>query len=203
MSVILFSTAIGPVPIDCVISERPTAELEITEIPIETGAKITDHAVVMPKRVTLDIANEAAAASYNALVAFQESRVPFTLVTGLAVFPNMLVKRIDAERDAMFSKVLRARVDLQEIIIVGTAYAADPEGDTDSGERGKAGGQKSTRAAPPTSGKAGDAATANRASQTVQRGDSAFSSAGPRDQSVLSSMFGSTPSPVTMPSGPQ
>lgn len=205
MSVILFSTAIGPVPINCVVSEKPTTELDITELPVETGVKITDHAVVMPKKVTLDIANEAAAASFNALVAFQESRVPFTLVTGLSVFPNMLVKRIDAERDAMFSKVLRAKVDLQEIIIVGTAYAADPEGDSGTGERGKPGGQKSTRAAPPTSEKAGDAATANRASQTVQRGDAGLNSAGTRDQSILRSMFGSSPStsPVTTPSGPQ
>lgn len=205
MSVILFSTAIGPVPIDCVISEKPSSELDITEIPVETGAKITDHAVMMPKKVTLDIANEGAAASYNALVAFQATRVPFTLVTGLSVFPDMLIKRIDPERDATFSTVLRAKIDLQEIIIVETAYAADPEGDSGTGERGKAGGKKSTRAAPPTSDKAGDAATANRSSQTVQRGDAALNSAGARDQSILRSMFGSSPStsPVTTPSGPR
>lgn len=206
MSVILFSTAIGPVPIDCMVSEKSTAELDITELPTESGSRITDHAVVMPKRVTLDIANEAAAASFNALVAFQESRVPFTLVTGLSVFPNMLVKRIDAERDATFSTVLRAKVDLQEIIIVETAYAADPEGDSGTGERGKPGGKKSTRAAPPTSDKAGDAATANRAAQTTQRGDSALGAASPRDQSFAHrALFGASPPPppTVTPSGPQ
>lgn len=204
MSVILFSTAIGPVPIDCMVSEKVTAELDITEIPVEDGSRITDHAVRMPRRVTLDIANQAAAASFNALERFQQSRVPFTLVTGLSVFPNMLVKRIDADRDAMFSKVLRAKVDLQEVIIVGTAYAADPDGDSGTGERGKAGGEKSTRAAPPTSEKAGDAATANRASQTVQRGDAGLNTAGARDQSILRGMFeSSTATPVTTPSGPQ
>ena len=189
MSVILFSAAIGPVPIDCVVSERPSTELEITEIPIETGAKITDHAVVMPKRVTLDIASENAAATFNALVRFQESRVPFTLVTGLAVFPNMLIRRIDPDRNAEFSTVLRAEVDLQEVIIVGTAYAADPEGDAGTGERGKPGGQKSTRAAPPTSDRAGDVPTANRSSQTIQRGDAALVTAGARDQAVLRELF--------------
>ena len=52
-SIIAFSTSIGPVPLDCVISEKPSSELDITEIAIETGAKITDHAVVMPKKVGL------------------------------------------------------------------------------------------------------------------------------------------------------
>jgi hypothetical protein len=190
MSVILFSASIGPVPVDCLLSERVTAELDITEIPIEDGSRITDHAVRMPRRVTLDLANEGAAASYNALEAFQRSRVPFTLVTGLSVFPNMLVKSIDAERDVQFSKVLRARVDLQEVIIVGTAYAADPDGDLSTGERGKPGGVNSTRAAPPTSEKARDALTADRASQTIQRGDAGVSTPGPRDIAILSGLFG-------------
>lgn len=188
MSAILFSSAIGPVPINCVISEKPSSELDITEIPVETGVKITDHAIVLPKKVSLDLATANAAASYNALVSFQESRIPFTLVTGLSVFPNMLIKGIFPERDATFSTVLKARVELQEIIIVGTAYAADPGGDTS--ERGKAGGKKSTRAAAPTSNSAKDAATANRASQTTQLGDAAVSTASPADASILSTVFG-------------
>lgn len=197
MTAFAFSSTIGPVAINCVISEKHTAELDITEIPIETGAKVTDHAVVMPKKLTLDIANDGAAETYNALVRFQESRVPFSIVSGLKVYSNMLVKRIDAERDATFSRVLRGKVDLQEIIIVSTAYAADPAGTT-TGERGAAGGKKSTRAAPPSAERSKDAATANRASGTVQRGDAGLSSAPAADQSYLSSFF-SSPAPVTTP----
>lgn len=188
MSVIAFSSSIGPVPIDCVISEKHTSELEITEIPVETGAKITDHAVVMPKKVTLELADSSAAGAFNALVAFQESRVPFAVVTGLKVYTNMLIKRVDAQRDATHSKVLKATVDLQEIIIVNTSYAADPSGD--GSIRGQPGGKNSTKSAAPTSGNATNPSTADRASQTIQRGDAAVTTASPADQSYLSSIFG-------------
>lgn len=192
MTAIAFSTAIGPVAINCVLTEKHTTELDITEIPIETGAKVTDHAVVMPKKLALDVANDAATATFNSLVRFQESRVPFSIVSGLKVYSNMLIKRIDAERDATFSRVLRAKVDLQEIIIVSTAYAADPGGETGPGgsSRGQPGGKKSTRAAPPSAERSKDAATANRASGTVQRGDAGLSDATTADQSYLSSFFG-------------
>jgi hypothetical protein len=203
-SIFAFSTAIGPVPIDCVLREKHSSTIEITEIPIETGAKVTDHAVVNPKKLSLEVADGQATASFNALVRFQESRVPFTVVSGLKVYTNMLIKSIDADRDASFSRVLRAMVDLQEVIIVGTSYAADPGGSGGSTPRGNAGGRKSTRAAPPSSERAKDAATANRSSGTVQRGDAGVSSAAPADQSFLSSFFSpSAEASSTATIGPQ
>lgn len=177
MTAIAFSNSIGPVFIDCVISEKPSAELEITEIPVESGARITDHALILPKKVTLDIASASAAASYNALVAFQERREPFTLVTGLAVFDNMLIKRIEPERDATYSQVLRATVDLQEIVIVETGGSG--------GTRGQPGGKKSTRAAPPSPSRSGDQATADRAAGTAHRGEPGGGAVTARDRSIL------------------
>lgn len=188
-SIVAFSTAIGPVPLDCVLSEKPVSELDITEIAIETGSRITDHAVVMPKKVSLDIATGNAAATLAALIAFQESRVPFTLVTGFKIFPNMLIKGIYPERDATYSTVLRGRVELQEAIIVGTAYAADPEGD--NADRGSPGGKKSTRSAPTTSERAKGSVTSDRASQTEMRGDAGVQSATTADRSLLQSLIGS------------
>lgn len=188
MSVIAFSSVIGPVPISCILTEKHESGLEITLNPVEFGADITDHAYVRPKRVTLDIADAGAALTYNDLVRFQESRVPFTLVTGLSLYRNMLIKSLDADRDASFSRVLRCKVELQEIIIVDTAYAA-ADG-SDAPQAGKPGGEKSTQAARPTKGRAGDAATADRASGTVQRGDAPASAATPKEQTVLKKYFG-------------
>lgn len=169
MVAIAFSRAIGPVPIDCVITERHSSELSITEIPIEDGARITDHAFILPKKVTLDIANANAAAAYNALVRFQESRVPFTVVTGLFVYTNMLIKALHADRDRQFSSILRCTCDLQEILIVSTAYAADPTG-TGTGDPTNASSNTSNSVNPQN---ASDAATADRTTGTVLRGDSA------------------------------
>src|SRR5690606_18570869 len=187
MVAIAFSRAIGPVPIQCVIREKPLTELEITEIPVEFGAAITDHAYPLPKRVTLEIADNGGAATFNALMRFQESRVPFTLVTGLSVFRNMLIKRIEPDRDKDFSTTFRATVDLHEISIVETERAADERQE----EGGKAGGTKATKAAAPTKGRAGDAATGDRASGPVQRGDAPAKSVEPaRGQSILKRIAG-------------
>lgn len=185
MVAIAFSRAIGPVPISCVVREKPISELEISEIPVEFGAAITDHAYPLPKKVTLELVDAGGAATYSALVRFQESRQPFTLVTGLSIFQNMLIKRIEPDRDKDFSSVFRATVDLQEIIIVDTARASDsPEG-------GKAGGTKSTKAASATKGRSGDAVTADRASGTAHRGDAPSKPVEPAtSQSVLRYLIG-------------
>lgn len=169
--IIGFSRAIGPIPLDCVLSEDHTTEIEITSNPIETGAEVNDHAYIMPKRVSLEFANKNAAAVWNALIRFQESRVPFVLVTGLAVYPNMMVKRLNAKRDATFSRILSGMADLQEVIIVDSAYASAPGG-TMMPPAGLPGGTKSIKSARPAASRSIDIGTAIRAAGTVQRGDS-------------------------------
>lgn len=186
MTAIAFSSAIGPVPIDCVVTERHTSEIAITEIPIEDGARITDHAFVLPKKVTLDIANQNAAAAYNALVSFQESRVPFTVVTGLFVYTNMLIKSLNAERDKTFSSVLRCTCDLQEILIVATAYAADTTGS------GTGDPNSSSNTSPNVNSQSTtDQATTDRTTGTVNRGDSSTNTVpSGKDTSILKQISG-------------
>ena len=178
MTAIAFSPAIGPVPISCRLEEHHTTEIEITSNPIETGAEVNDHAYIKPNAVTLEVASASAAATYNALVAFQKSRVPFTLVTGLSVFPNMLIQRVEADRDKDTSHILRARVDLQEVIIVDTAYAAVDTDSPGAVSSGAPGGKKSTSAAPPAP------------AGTTQGGDAPAKPVAPaKQQSLLARMF--------------
>lgn len=186
MTMIAISRAIGPVPIDCVISEKHNSEIEIAEIPIETGSRITDHAFVLPKRVTLEIADRNAVTTFNALVTLQESRVPFTLITGLKVYKNMLISRIDPERDKDSARILRGTADLQEVVIVATAYTPD-EGGRANGEPG---GRNSTRHARLSRERAGDTTTADRVSETSQRGDVDVSTA-VEDKTILQRIFSS------------
>jgi len=170
MTAIIFSRLIGPVPIDCIVREVPIHRLGISRIPIESGANITDHAYIDPKRIRFEVADAQAVATFNALTAFQESRVPFTVVSGLYVYTNMLISEIGALRDIEWSQVLSSGIELQEAIIVETAYAAS---DTSSDAGGQPGGKNSTKAATPSSGRSGDSATADRASGPVTRGDQA------------------------------
>ncbi|SHF60858.1 hypothetical protein SAMN02745157_2532 [Kaistia soli DSM 19436] len=184
MPAIIFSRAIGPVAVDVVLSEAHESRLSITKNPIEAGADVADHAYVEPKRLTLDFAAAGAALTYAALVRFQESRQPFTVVSGLFIYDNMLIEVLTADRDPDTAFILKGRAVLSEAIIVETAYAQSE--DTGSQKSGQAGGKKSTNAAKPSSGRSGDAVTADRASGTVARGDATSSaSSTAEDQSAL------------------
>ena len=187
MTVIAFSRAIGPVPINCILSEKHTSEVEITGNPIETGAEVNDHAYVKPKQVVLEVADRNAALMYNILVRFQESRVPFFLVTGLTVYKDMLIQAIDATRDKTHSTVLRATVTCKQVIIVSTGSAPAEGGKQPSG---KPGGDNSRGAARPDQHSANNPTTADRAASTVQAGDNPTTAVDSgKTQSLLSRMF--------------
>lgn len=186
-----FSPVIGPVKIDVVISEKHDNSLGITSDPIETGAEINDHAYIKPKKLSLRIGSNTAAETFNALVAFQETRVPFSIVSGLFVYNNMLIERLTADRDATTSRVLSGSADLSEIIIVDTGYATvDDSAEQNADKSGKPGGANSTKSARPTATRAGDPTTADRVDGTVQRGDSPTTPTDPDNVSGLKRIFG-------------
>lgn len=187
MTVIGFSRAIGPLPIDCILSEKHTSELEITGNPIETGAEVNDHAYIKPKQVVLEAADRNAALMYNALIRLQESRVPFYLVTGLTVYKDMLVQSIDADRDKTHSAILYARITCKQVIIVSTG-SAPSEGSAQPS--GNPGGKDSRGAARPSAEAATNPATADRAASTVQTGDNPTATVAPaKSQSILYGAF--------------
>ena len=196
MSAILFSRAIGPVAIPVVISEAPESVLEITEIPLEDGSKATDHAHSAPFRISLEVATETLAVTYQSLVAWQKARVPFTYVSGFSVHTSLLIKRISAERTSEFCNVFRGTIDLQEVIIVSSAsVAGDGSGSQSSSSKesqggdNKPGGKSSRRAATPAASRSSGAATQNRAAGTVNRGDARTTPVpATRGQSILRQM---------------
>lgn len=189
--IIAFSSAIGPVPLNVLISEKHTSEVEVTSNPIETGAEVNDHAYIKPKKVDLEVADGNASMTFNALVTFQESRVPFTLVTGFKVYENMVITEIEATRDKTHSKVLKANVRCREVIIVETATA---EGDADSKDKN----DKSTKgkSSKTTKGKAADAKTADKTNNGVNAGDKAGTTVpAPKSQSLLKQWGGGSSTP--------
>lgn len=197
MSAILFSGLIGPIPVSVIMRETHRSSLGITENPIETGASVTDHAYVNPKSLSLEFADAFAAATYNALVRFQETRTPFTIVSGLFVYTNMLIKDLTATRDASTSRILDGRAELQEIIIVSTAYTSTEASANDPQSTGQPGGANSTQSARPTSERAGNPVTADQAAGTTMRGDAGTVTPAPAEnQSVLAGMFGGNNAPA-------
>lgn len=150
MTCILTSRAIGGVFVDVVISEEHESEMEIAEHPVESGAKISDHAWRKPRRVTLESVIDGARAvgAFQSLLAIQETAEPFSVVTGLKVYSNMLIQRLSATRDREHSRVLKFTAELQEVIIVNTQQSAGSGGgstDSDSAKGTTARGQVSAR----------------------------------------------------------
>lgn len=54
MSDIFLRTSIGDIALDAELSEGHTSELRITDNPVESGAAVSDHAVLDPKTVYID-----------------------------------------------------------------------------------------------------------------------------------------------------
>lgn len=188
MSVIVYSPAIGPVKIDVVIAEDHTSEIEITSNPIENGSEVNDHAYLAPKQVSFEIASSEAAATYQALVRFQESRVPFTLVTGLMLYRNMLIKSISAKRDKRTSRILGGTIQMQEVIIVSTGGGLAGFGGLLDAFDGV--GNVLKRQAVPVTALAQTAAIGDIVAGTVARGDSPVSNfGGSAAEAILRSVF--------------
>lgn len=166
----LLSRTIGLVPVTLVTDEEHKTQLQITSLPVESGADITDHAYVLPKTVTLRglIGNGTGgfrgsfitAAGYQALVRYQELRLPFYLVTGINVYRDMLIESITVPRNTDNANVLEFTVVCKQVNIVGSGFLAAVLGAV-------AGGQAAGLAA--SALLAG--ATALRGSPTVTRGD--------------------------------
>lgn len=141
MSIIFYNSRIGPVPLSVILKEGHSSSLGITELPIETGAKITDHSYVEPKRLELEFADRFAALTYIALVKFQETRIPFLIIAGLNIYKSMLIKDLRAERDSITSCVLKGSALLQEVIMVSTAKTQAEGGGSKAAGNGKSDSQ--------------------------------------------------------------
>jgi hypothetical protein len=190
MTAILVPRMIGAIPVEVVLTEGHRSSLGITSNPIETGAEVTDHAYVKPKQCAIEFADGNAAATYQALVRFQESRVPFIVVTGLYVYRNMLIETLVAERDNHTSKIVKGTAELREVVIVSTVRVASA-GEGNRGQSGQPGGTNSTRAATPDSSIAGNSGTADRVASTVTRGDQAAIDVAPAQrESILRQVVG-------------
>lgn len=163
---VVVSKSLGTIALSVVLSEEHSSELEIARSPIEGGADIVDHAYVRPKTLRLEaaigVATQVSAVDFSnffyasgsstgatdpqslkfvqeswaALVKLQEDRKPFSIVSGLQVYNNMLIRRLSCRRDATNSLVLQFTADLQEIKIVDTQEIEGAQGSTQANMRG-------------------------------------------------------------------
>ncbi|HEY8355731.1 MAG TPA: hypothetical protein VIK69_12045 [Methylophilaceae bacterium] len=136
-------STIGDIQIMATLEEVHTDTIQASEHPIERGAAITDHAYKKPAEVLIrcgwtDSSFTALVGSvsslfqggsvgdryidgvYSQLLALQESRQPFTIVTGLRQYDNMLIQSLRVDRDQKTSNALMVTAICRQVIIVET-----------------------------------------------------------------------------------
>jgi hypothetical protein len=139
---------IDAIVLDASVSETHTAEVEVTEHPVEQGVNIIDHARVKPRRLTIEGLISATPMAFTEAVAPQSSRgISFvahtapvgmdlvtrayadllklradgtlvTVSTGLETYQNMLIKSLVFPRNASIGYSLRFTAELVEVRIV-------------------------------------------------------------------------------------
>lgn len=160
---------IGGIQLDAVLSESHANTVAITRNPVEVGVEITDHAVVLPKRLIMivEVTDSPfglaaigaivdtitglfgtsttenltrSSAAYNAMVQLQEQRQALEIQTGLKLYESMLITSITTNQDKDSSKVATMTITLDEIIVAETTLVAIPEAQiNDEGVKKQAG----------------------------------------------------------------
>jgi hypothetical protein len=129
---------------DAVEVEDHVFETEVTDSPVETGCSISDHAYDRPDKLTITAAvsdlppagkaldNYAlegpsrSAAAYAWLKRMRRAHEPFSVQTGLDLFPSMIITSLKAKKDAQHENILYFVVELKEIIWVTTQVVLFP-----------------------------------------------------------------------------
>ncbi len=135
--VLIRPRSIGGFIADVTVEERADDEVEMTQIPVESGAAITDHAYKRPARLTIRAGwSDSSAQSggnpvydqqvYQAFLQLQASLDPFQVVTGKRVYNNMLARRVSQTTNESTENALMMTVECQEILFVTTATVTVP-----------------------------------------------------------------------------
>lgn len=118
---------------DAVLRAEHRRELKTTEHPVQTGAVLTDHAYLLPAKITLEIGMSDAMQSYQTgqwssdpsksvsafqtLLNLQKGRALLTLSTRLNTYKNVLIQSISAVESDQTRASLRATVTFVELFV--------------------------------------------------------------------------------------
>lgn len=136
--------------LDGVINESVKSDITVTRNPIEIGQDVTDHAIIQPKKYTLegvvtdtprifegistaivdrvtglfgsstDEGRSRSNSAYLTLVRLQESRIPFDIDTGFQKFTHVLIESINTSQDKNTSAAFFFTASLIQINIAET-----------------------------------------------------------------------------------
>jgi hypothetical protein len=135
---------IGGIAVDASVTESHSSPCEITENPVEDGSTISDHAQIKPKELTIDgvitdtplyfpiiqnimgIVNKVqelfgkdsrSIDAYNKFISLQNTREPFTVITGLRKYDNMMLENFTVDRTAKSGGAIVFKAKMKQVVI--------------------------------------------------------------------------------------
>lgn len=133
--------------VDALVSEEPSFSAEVTKNPIEGGAKISDHVQLKPVELTMEgvisdaplgyavigniqnlvrqvsnvfLGSSRSLDAFNELLALRNNRMPFTVITSLKRYQNMIMTELSVPRTAQTGNAIHFRCKMEEVVIVSS-----------------------------------------------------------------------------------
>ncbi len=154
--------SLGGIQLDGIVEEAHQNTIRVTQNPVETGVDITDHAIVMPKKLNITAMvtdtplGTAAFAqiidtitglfgtstsanitrsqqAYNALVALQEAREPISITTRLVTYNDMLITDVSVSQDKDTSRSIVLNISTEQVIITESSIVSIIKDDLPAG----------------------------------------------------------------------
>lgn len=136
MDIVSLVKMVGSVTVDAMIVEQHSFSSTPTEIPIETGAVVTDHVVNNPDVITIEgfigqapfggagIGLSRVKQAHNTLKQLMKARLPISIITGLDVYNSMIITNYDVPRDVDTGADLHFTLTAQKIVQVSSQNIA-------------------------------------------------------------------------------
>lgn len=117
--------------VDLYFEEKHEITVSKTRQPLESGATLTDHAVRIPNRLTLQgltsdlVGNgkERAADTWARIQAMADARTQFDIITPIGVYRNMMLINAETSRNVNTGGGLIFKIELEEVLIVSLTTA--------------------------------------------------------------------------------
>ena len=139
VQMVLLQTNIGGLFFDAVVHVDTEESLTITSHPVQNGANISDHAFREPTHITMDVrmsdvmasrspgqfsgAYTKSVSAYRRLVDLQRSRIPFSVLTRLGSYNNMLIESVNVPDEPAMMNGLSCTVSMREVLVANVATA--------------------------------------------------------------------------------
>lgn len=113
---------------------------KLMEHPIETGAIITDHRIIMPIEIdmSLILASSDYADVYKSIKQYFYNATILIIQTRASIYTNQLIEAIPHEEDPNMYDALTIALSLKQVVYVAAAYATAPKypSNTNTQDRG-------------------------------------------------------------------